>query len=525
MRRNWLSSLFAAAAFFIMTDALSVSCTPDPLPDDNGQVDPAPDPDPSPDPIPEPNPGDGILRILAIGNSFSQDAVEQYLWDLFNADGQEVVIGNLYIGGCTLETHYKNMMSGDGKYAYRKVVNGVKTETSNTSLKTGIEDENWDIITLQQASGVSGMYETYNPHLPYLVQYIRKTAKNKKVKLGWHMTWSYSESSTHAEFPNYDKDQMKMYNAIVSCAKKAVQDNTLDILIPSGTAIQNARTSYMGDTFNRDGYHLEVNYGRYTAACTWYEAIRGKSVVGNTYKPEKVADNQRDIAQNAAHMAIEKPYVVTDMLDFKTPITTTPEFSNPVFIDFGGGSTAPSAAWNRVTVASTDSPIYLTCSDEEWSPISITSLEEFTSVYNGVGGEPDKDIKIGDYTFPKAVWADGILISGTKGEGDKGPARVCLAGFDAGTTYKMSILAVRFNGSEAARTCEYQIKGSAPYGIRKINPGMKTWPGDEADFSPYMVTYDGVKPASDGTLRIEVKAIDTTLACDGLISAVIISKK
>lgn len=98
MRRNWLSSLFAAAAFFIMTDALAVSCTPDPLPDDNGQVDPAPDPDPSPDPIPEPNPGDGILRILAIGNSFSQDAVEQYLWNLFNADGQEVVIGNLYIG-------------------------------------------------------------------------------------------------------------------------------------------------------------------------------------------------------------------------------------------------------------------------------------------------------------------------------------------------------------------------------------------------------------------------------------------
>ena len=39
--------------------------------------------------------GDGVIRILAIGNSFSQDAVEQYLYELFDAAGIKVIIGNM----------------------------------------------------------------------------------------------------------------------------------------------------------------------------------------------------------------------------------------------------------------------------------------------------------------------------------------------------------------------------------------------------------------------------------------------
>lgn len=38
---------------------------------------------------------DGVIRILAIGNSFSQDAVEQYLYELFDAAEIKVVIGNI----------------------------------------------------------------------------------------------------------------------------------------------------------------------------------------------------------------------------------------------------------------------------------------------------------------------------------------------------------------------------------------------------------------------------------------------
>ena len=38
-----------------------------------------------------------VVKILAIGNSFSADAVEQELYGLFAAEGKKVIIGNLYI--------------------------------------------------------------------------------------------------------------------------------------------------------------------------------------------------------------------------------------------------------------------------------------------------------------------------------------------------------------------------------------------------------------------------------------------
>ena len=256
---------------------------------------------------------DGVIRILAIGNSFSEDAVEQYLYELFVAAGQEVVIGNLYIGGCTLERHWGNTSNGKTDYCYRKIVGGVKTETKNTTLLYGVQDEPWDIISLQQASGVSGLYQSYTPYLPNLIEWLKLNAPKKDFRLAWHQTWAYASSSMHGEFPNYGSDQMTMFNAIVGCVRNLMKDNSFDILIPSGTAIQNARTSILGDSFNRDGYHLEVNYGRYTAACTWFEAISGHSVVGNPYAPASVNAETAKIVRSAAHDAVVNPYVISEV--------------------------------------------------------------------------------------------------------------------------------------------------------------------------------------------------------------------
>lgn len=83
-----------------------------------------------------------------------------------------------------------------------------------------------------------------------------------------------------------------------------------DILVPSGTAIQNARTK-LGDVLCRDGYHLDLNIGRYIASCTWYEAIFKQTVVGNAYRPEKVTEEQAAIGQQAAHEAVKKPFKVS----------------------------------------------------------------------------------------------------------------------------------------------------------------------------------------------------------------------
>lgn len=45
-------------------------------------------------------PGQGKdIRILAIGNSFSEDAIEQYLYELALEGGDNLIIGNAYRGG------------------------------------------------------------------------------------------------------------------------------------------------------------------------------------------------------------------------------------------------------------------------------------------------------------------------------------------------------------------------------------------------------------------------------------------
>ncbi len=251
------------------------------------------------------------VKILAIGNSFSQDAIEQNLWELAHADSINVVIGNLYYGGCSLEQHWQFLTDSLSKYEYRKVVDGVKTNTPKYNLPTALADEDWDYVSFQQASNLSGMPLTYAPFLDELMKYVRTKTK-AKTKFIFHSTWAYANNSTHSGFANYGGSQETMYNDIIQTAEDVMASYNFDLLVPAGTAIQNARTA-MGDALNRDGYHLNLTYGRYTAACTWFEAIFGKPVIGNTYMPAGVTKEQRAIAQKAAHAAVADPYKVTDL--------------------------------------------------------------------------------------------------------------------------------------------------------------------------------------------------------------------
>ena len=253
------------------------------------------------------------VRILAIGNSFSQDAVEQYLHELAEAEGISTIIGNMFIGGCSLERHVKNARENAPAYAYRKIgTDGKKGEKGKMSLEAVLADEDWDYVSLQQASPFSGMYETYEASLPELIEYV-KARLPKKTKLMLHQTWAYASTSRHSGFKNYNCNQLTMYQAIADAVKKAAKANKIKIVIPSGTAIQNARTSFIGDHLNRDGYHLDVKIGRYTAACTWFERIFKHNVVGNPYTPEGLDEARKAVAQKAAHAAVKHPYKVTEL--------------------------------------------------------------------------------------------------------------------------------------------------------------------------------------------------------------------
>jgi len=243
-----------------------------------------------------------VIKVLAIGNSFSEDAVEQYLYELAAAQGDSLVIGNAYIGGCSIEMHLDNLKSSRKKYAYRKVVGGEKISENGVSLQRIILDEPWDIITLQQASLLSGIAESYK-NLPTLQRQVKLLATNPHVDIWWHMTWAYSKSLKHANFEIYGSDQQRMYDDIVNCLRTEVPKANILQVIPSGTAIQLMR--YLkGDVLSRDGYHLSYTIGRYTAACTWCEMITGRNIDGNEYWPSSISMDDAKLCQQEAHEAI-----------------------------------------------------------------------------------------------------------------------------------------------------------------------------------------------------------------------------
>ena len=179
-------------------------------------------------------------------------------------------------------------------------------------MLTGLLDEQWDIITMQQASSYSGLLDTYQPYLDNLVTYVKGKCPN--AKLYWHMTWAYQSDCTLKSFPSYNNDQNTMYYGIVNCVQKLIDTNENFVkTIPVGTVIQNLRGSVIGDKLTRDGYHLN-DLGRMAASYTWYAILADQpiqsvkmSVVGKT----GISEQQKDLVVKAVNAALKKPQAVS----------------------------------------------------------------------------------------------------------------------------------------------------------------------------------------------------------------------
>lgn len=249
--------------------------------------------------------GDNTIRILAIGNSFSEDALDYHFHGICEASGKDVIVGNLYIGGCPIERHLLNARTDSAAYRFRRIgLDGATITANNVRLGDAIGSDSWDFISFQQASGVSGLYESY-AGLPELIAYVADRSGDDTDFL-WHQTWAYSTDSNHGEFPNYGRDQRRMYEAIADATAYALADNPrLKAVVPSGPAVQRARELTGDYNLTRDGYHLSLLLGRYIAACAWYETIFGEPP-SDGYIPEGMTPEQVRLAIQAAHEVSKK---------------------------------------------------------------------------------------------------------------------------------------------------------------------------------------------------------------------------
>ena len=277
------------------------------------------------EPMKEPTSIPKSIKILAIGNSFSVDATE-YLWNMLDAAGiEEVVIGNLYIGGCSLDTHWSNMSNNSNAYTFYYNNSGTWETQSKKSILYALRLEEWDYITVQQVSQDSGDPSSLG-NLQNVLNYVKNNKTNDEAEIYWHMTWAYQTTSYHEHFlPDYGNSQMKMYNSIISTAKDHVSGyDLIEGIIPAGTAVQNLRTSYLDDSLSLDTYHMSYGTGRYAVALTWFSFFTGIDARYIDWVPEaypKIAEDKAAIS-NAVNMAIKTPFEITSSPYTKKPVNT-----------------------------------------------------------------------------------------------------------------------------------------------------------------------------------------------------------
>lgn len=231
------------------------------------------------------------MNILSIGNSFSQDA-QRYLHWIARADGVELNTFNLMIGGCSLARHYRNMLGDLREYTLE--MNGDSTNFK-VSLQEALLNREWDVVTIQQVSRESFNYNTYQPYLNKLVEYIRLCAP--KAKIAWHQTWAYEQASQRLHEMGYC-DQKDMFRDLQEAGQKAALDIQADYVIPAGQVFQMLIANGIGQ-LHRDTYHASRGLGRYAIALTWYRVLTGCDVTDNAFADfdEAVSPEQIEIAK------------------------------------------------------------------------------------------------------------------------------------------------------------------------------------------------------------------------------------
>ena len=234
------------------------------------------------------------MKILIFGNSFSVDAT-RYLHGISRAAGSEITVANLYIGGCSLARHYRNMLSGEPAYTYYH--NGYSTMLHVTMKQMLLLDE-WDYIVLQESSRKVGDYANFQPFLGSLATHFRYCCP--KSQLIYNMSWTYPEGSRIFAQTPFDGPQ-EMYPKILESAERAAKDIEAAKLIPGGTAMWKL-CAEIGEEAYRDGFHCNMGISRYMLGLLWFMALTGKPVDTVDYHDfdVEVTDEQIALAKRIA---------------------------------------------------------------------------------------------------------------------------------------------------------------------------------------------------------------------------------
>ena len=236
-----------------------------------------------------------MKKILSISNSFGVDST-RYLYGVARGAACDLKVVTLYIGGCSLGRHYRNMLSEER--AYELYVNGVNSGF-RVSLKEALLSDKWDMVMTQQSSPLSGEEKSYFPYAAELAAYIRKLAPAAELWL--QMTWTFDEGHKRFDLTSYATRET-MIPAIRVAYTRAAEVMGVDRMIPALDAM-NLLYDAVGAATYRDGFHCSKGIARYMLACLWFEMLFDRSTDGNTFRDFDVPMDEEEISMARRFMS------------------------------------------------------------------------------------------------------------------------------------------------------------------------------------------------------------------------------
>ena len=263
------------------------------------------------------------LKILFLGNSFAERST-RLLPQLVESAGFEIIIGVSYIGGASLDTYYYQLLE-NRTGTYKKYKNGTWTTVENPIMDK-LFDEDWDYISLQQASEKASSYSTYNKY-PDDYNLLMTNAMTIEYLNGWLMPWAWADDylETHeCAGGAQTSDAMFAQNATATQQLLTEYGNNINIFCPVGTAVQNLTTIYtQQEVFydnGGDGLHAG-RIGYFGGTCVLFEKIVKPfievALSDLTYSQQLISAGLPETefvnCRTAALAAIESPFVITDL--------------------------------------------------------------------------------------------------------------------------------------------------------------------------------------------------------------------
>ena len=283
------------------------------------------------------------LRVLMIGNSFSVCVGKNLPQIVRSAKKHQLKLTSAFIGGCSLERHAANLCtaSADPAFAPYRIDIWDSADLRKHSRYYGnvlelLRNNQYDLVTIQQASPKSWDFSTYYPYAAVIIDCIKKYNPNARIMI--QQTWSYRSDSPRLAEWGFDNTEMherlvKAYDAFAAetgfeliPSGEAIRifrlESGLSYRVPSKSELENLHSPDLppmaGDVVGRDYWRKDENgelvlakdtihlnfRGEYLQSCVWYGKLFGEDPRSIDFEPRNISRSECQLMRACAREAL-----------------------------------------------------------------------------------------------------------------------------------------------------------------------------------------------------------------------------